>query len=94
MEDSGIHSVEPLPNGILSDAVEEWSHVKEELGVTCTAIDKIVQRSETHGPQVNREPIVEPEQPFLNGMCGTLGVLFGATIFGSESLGGLLLVQW
>ena len=37
---------------------------------------------------------VEPEQPFLNGMCGTLGVLFGVMIFGSGSFGALLLVQW
>ncbi len=91
---SGIHSLKPVPNGISSDAVEEWSHVKEELGVTCTAIDEIVQKSETRGPRVNREPIIEREQSFFGGMRGTMGVLFGATIFGSESFGALLLLQW
>ena len=91
---SDIHSVEPVPDGISSN-VDRVDHVKEELGVTCTAIDEIVGRSETRGPHVNREPIVEPEHwSFLNGMRGTSGVLFGATIRGSESFRALLLLQW
>ena len=81
---SGIHSLEPVLNGISSDAVQEWSRVKEELGVTCTAIDEIVEKSEIHGPRATREYPAEGEESFLSGMRGAMGVLFGATIFGCE----------
>ncbi|KAF8329149.1 uncharacterized protein EI90DRAFT_3017385 [Cantharellus anzutake] len=82
---SGIHSLDPLPGGISSDAVEEWNHVKDELGVTCRAIDEIVERSEVRGPRAVRERErvpAEPEQSFFTGLRGSMGVLVGATIFG------------
>ncbi|KAF8342619.1 uncharacterized protein EI90DRAFT_3011139 [Cantharellus anzutake] len=82
---SGIHSLDPLPGGISSDAVEEWNHVKDELGVTCRAIDEIVERSEVRGPRAVRERErvpAEPEQSFFAGLRGSMGVLVGATIFG------------
>jgi hypothetical protein len=40
---------EPIPSGISEDAVEEWTALKEELGIECMVIDKIVTTSEKTG---------------------------------------------
>lgn len=37
---------EPVPGGISEEAIEEWKALKEELGVECMVIDKIVESSE------------------------------------------------
>ena len=37
---------EPIPGGISQEAVEEWKALKEELGVDCMVIDKIVATSD------------------------------------------------
>ncbi|RXW20634.1 hypothetical protein EST38_g5243 [Candolleomyces aberdarensis] len=38
--------VEGVPGGISEEAVEEWKALKEELGVGCVVIDKLVEASE------------------------------------------------
>ncbi|GBE87960.1 predicted protein [Sparassis crispa] len=42
--------IEPVAGGISADAVEDWRALKEELGVECTAIDRIVEESVQNGP--------------------------------------------
>ncbi|KAG5644171.1 hypothetical protein DXG03_009012 [Asterophora parasitica] len=37
---------EPVEGGISAEAIEEWKALKEELGVECMVIDKIVESSE------------------------------------------------
>ncbi|KAI0707312.1 hypothetical protein C8Q76DRAFT_629087 [Earliella scabrosa] len=37
--------IQPLVGGISEDAIEDWKALKEELGVECTAIDKIVEET-------------------------------------------------
>ena len=37
--------IEPVPGGISEDAVEDWKALKEELGIECSAIDRIVDSS-------------------------------------------------
>ncbi|KAF8072232.1 hypothetical protein FPV67DRAFT_1560862 [Lyophyllum atratum] len=37
---------EPVQGGISAEAIEEWKALKEELGVECMVIDKIVESSE------------------------------------------------
>lgn len=41
--------IEPIPGGISDDAIEEWKSLKEELGIECGAIDKIVAESTRTG---------------------------------------------
>ncbi|TFK36663.1 hypothetical protein BDQ12DRAFT_706206 [Crucibulum laeve] len=36
---------EPVPGGISEEAAEEWKALKEELGVECMVIDKIIEES-------------------------------------------------
>jgi hypothetical protein len=37
--------IEPLPGGVSMDAVEEWKALKDELGVGCLVIEKIIEES-------------------------------------------------
>lgn len=37
--------IEAAPSGISEDAVEDWKALKEELGVECTAIDRIIEET-------------------------------------------------
>lgn len=37
--------IEPLGSGVSSDALEEWKALKEELGVECSVIDKMLEES-------------------------------------------------
>lgn len=48
---SGRNTTDPLPQGISTDAVEEWKRLKSELGFSCLAIDEVVQKSEVNGPR-------------------------------------------
>ena len=41
--------IEPLSAGISEDAVEEWEALKDELGIECAAIDKLVKESARTG---------------------------------------------
>jgi hypothetical protein len=41
--------VEGVPSGISEDAVEEWKTLKEELGIDCVVIDKIIATSPKTG---------------------------------------------
>ncbi|KAI6108363.1 hypothetical protein F5141DRAFT_1189212 [Pisolithus sp. B1] len=41
--------ISPLPRGISEDAVEEWRALKEDLGVECSVIDKIIEASAKTG---------------------------------------------
>ncbi|CDO68952.1 hypothetical protein BN946_scf185000.g95 [Trametes cinnabarina] len=48
--------IEPVLGGISEDAVEEWKALKEELGVECLAIDRIVEESSRTGqPRTPRD---------------------------------------
>jgi len=51
---SGRDSTDPLPQGVSSDAVEEWKRLKSELGFSCLAIDEVVQKSQVTGPRPGR----------------------------------------
>ncbi|KAI0749810.1 hypothetical protein C8Q80DRAFT_648387 [Daedaleopsis nitida] len=42
--------IEPLVGGISEDVVEDWKALKEELGVECAAIEKLVEESARAGP--------------------------------------------
>jgi hypothetical protein len=43
---------EPIPGGVPEEAVEEWKALNRELGVGCTVIDQIIDKSEkTSGPR-------------------------------------------
>ncbi|KAI6025457.1 hypothetical protein EDC04DRAFT_241236 [Pisolithus marmoratus] len=41
--------ISPLPGGIPEDTVEEWRALKEDLGVECSVIDKIIEASTKTG---------------------------------------------
>ncbi|KAI0955779.1 hypothetical protein AcV7_006354 [Taiwanofungus camphoratus] len=41
--------IEPVAGGISEDAIEDWKALKEELGVECSAIDRIVEESSRTG---------------------------------------------
>lgn len=41
--------IEPLSAGISEDAVEDWKALKEELGIECSAINKLVEESARTG---------------------------------------------
>ncbi|KAF5359695.1 hypothetical protein D9756_003571 [Leucocoprinus leucothites] len=43
-EDDGVQ-VEPIEGGVAEDLAEEWKALKEELGVECLVIDKILEQS-------------------------------------------------
>ncbi|KAH9945143.1 uncharacterized protein BXZ73DRAFT_38211 [Epithele typhae] len=47
--------IEPLAGGISADAVEDWKAIKEELGVECAAIDKLIEESARNGPRPSRD---------------------------------------
>ncbi|KAF5349769.1 hypothetical protein D9758_010178 [Tetrapyrgos nigripes] len=40
---------EAVPNGVSEDALEEWKALKEELGVECEVIDRIIKKSDKTG---------------------------------------------
>ncbi|KAG6840390.1 hypothetical protein C0991_007020 [Blastosporella zonata] len=42
---------EPVEGGISSEAIEEWKTLKEELGVDCLVIDKIIESSQRASPK-------------------------------------------
>ena len=49
--------IEPVPGGISEGAVEDWKALKEELGIECSAIDRLVESSEHTGlPRGAKEP--------------------------------------
>lgn len=41
--------IEPLTGGISEDAIEDWKALKEELGIECSAIEKLVEESTRTG---------------------------------------------
>ncbi|KIM59417.1 hypothetical protein SCLCIDRAFT_9958 [Scleroderma citrinum Foug A] len=41
----------PIPEGVSEDAIEEWRALKEDLGVECLVIDKIIEASARTGPR-------------------------------------------
>ena len=44
---------EPVAGGVSEEAVEEWKTLKQELGVECTVIDKIIAASTSSGPSTS-----------------------------------------
>lgn len=48
--------IEPIVGGVSVDAIEDWKALKEELGVECSAIDRIVEESAKTGlPRTPKE---------------------------------------
>ncbi|CCL98646.1 uncharacterized protein FIBRA_00648 [Fibroporia radiculosa] len=48
--------IEPVQGGISEDAIEDWKALKEELGIECSAIDRIVEESSKTGmPRPSRD---------------------------------------
>ncbi|KZT67427.1 hypothetical protein DAEQUDRAFT_391530 [Daedalea quercina L-15889] len=41
--------IEALPGGVSEDAAEDWKALKEELGVQCSVIDRLVEESQRNG---------------------------------------------
>ncbi|KAI0635993.1 hypothetical protein C8Q77DRAFT_1155725 [Trametes polyzona] len=54
--------IEPLLGGISEDAIEDWKALKEELGVDCAAIDKLIEESARTG-----QPRKSPARPRKSG---------------------------
>ncbi|GJE89826.1 hypothetical protein PsYK624_059350 [Phanerochaete sordida] len=49
--------IAPLPGGLSEDAVEDWKALKDELGVGCGAIDRLVAASaHTRAPRTPKTP--------------------------------------
>lgn len=48
--------IEAVEGGISEDAVEDWKALKEELGVECTAIDRLVEESVRANQQHQHQP--------------------------------------
>ncbi|KAL1949543.1 hypothetical protein VTO73DRAFT_8424 [Trametes versicolor] len=49
--------IEPLIGGVSVDAVEDWKALKEELGVDCAAIDRLIEESaRTNQPRPGKSP--------------------------------------
>ncbi|KAI0342594.1 hypothetical protein BDW22DRAFT_1357031 [Trametopsis cervina] len=47
--------IEPVPGGVSEDAIADWRGLKEELGVECSAIDRLVEESARTGlPRARR----------------------------------------
>ena len=46
---------QPVEGGILEEAAREWQALKEELGVQCAVIDKIVASSERSSPNGKKD---------------------------------------
>jgi hypothetical protein len=47
---------EPIPGGVSEEAMEEWKALNRELGVGCTVIDKIIEKSDkTSGPRSSKD---------------------------------------
>lgn len=65
---SGRQSTDPVPQGISSDAVEDWKRLKSELGFSCLAIEEVVQKSRVTGPRsgsanTRESAISSPDKP-------------------------------
>lgn len=56
--------IEPIPGGISEDAIEDWKSLKEELGIECSAIERIVESSQRTG--LPRSPKVPRRNRFYN----------------------------
>ena len=46
---------QPVEGGISEEAAREWQALKEELGVQCAVIDKIVASSERSSPNGKKD---------------------------------------
>ena len=51
--------IDGVPGGVSEEAVEEWRALKEELGVECMVIDKIMERSSKVSAVASRSPAGE-----------------------------------
>ena len=41
--------IQPIPGGVSLETAEDWKALKEELGVECSVIDKLVEESQRNG---------------------------------------------
>ncbi|KAF8895970.1 hypothetical protein BD779DRAFT_1466017 [Infundibulicybe gibba] len=48
------HTPEPLPGGISEGAIEDWKALKDELGLECMVIDKIVESSDKNSSRSSK----------------------------------------
>ncbi|KAH9902726.1 hypothetical protein C8Q73DRAFT_785370 [Cubamyces lactineus] len=85
--------IEPVMGGISEDAVEDWKALKEELGVECLAIDRIVEESSRTGqprsPRDGKTPARPRKSRFYN-IYNTY--VYGDPDGGSLMKGGQLLI--
>ncbi|EGO24332.1 hypothetical protein SERLADRAFT_361453 [Serpula lacrymans var. lacrymans S7.9] len=59
--------IEPAPKGISDDAVEEWKAIKEELGIDCMVIDRLIASSEKTGqPRLSKDGKPSRKNRFYN----------------------------
>ncbi|KAI6154610.1 hypothetical protein BKA82DRAFT_16683 [Pisolithus tinctorius] len=64
--------ISPLPGGISEDAVEEWRALKEDLGVECSVIDKIIEAStKTGGGSRSRNRFYNIYNTYVYGANGS-----------------------
>ncbi|KAH9481181.1 hypothetical protein JR316_0005701 [Psilocybe cubensis] len=47
---------EPIPGGVSPEAIEEWKALKQELGVECSVIDKMIEASEKNAAPKDPKP--------------------------------------
>ncbi|KAI0671802.1 hypothetical protein C8Q78DRAFT_1189665 [Trametes maxima] len=83
----------PISGGISEDAVEDWKALKEELGVECAAIDRLVEESSHTGqprsPRDGKAPARPRKSRFYN-IYNTY--VYGDPDGGSVMKGGQLLI--
>ncbi|OCH85171.1 hypothetical protein OBBRIDRAFT_860400 [Obba rivulosa] len=74
--------IEPVAGGISEEAAEDWKALKEELGVECTAIDKLIEESSK-----NSQPRA-PKTP--RSRRGRFYNIYNTYVYGGDRDGGSL----
>lgn len=74
--------IEPVAGGISEEAAEDWKALKEELGVECTAIDKLIEESSK-----NSQPRA-PKTP--RSRKGRFYNIYNTYVYGGDRDGGSL----
>lgn len=78
--------IQPVKDGISEDALEDWKALKEELGIECSAIDRIVEESAKTGlPRAPRDGRPRPRK------SGRFYNIYNTYVYGSGDAEGSLL---
>ncbi|KAH8100862.1 hypothetical protein BXZ70DRAFT_133219 [Cristinia sonorae] len=76
--------IEPVAGGISEDAVEDWKALKEELGVECTAIERLVEESARTGlPRPSKDGRPRPRR-------GRFYNVYNTYVYGKDGEGSLI----